>query len=155
MYDGVVDSPSWLLNPLALGNAIAGFQYVHGTYLAPDGDDPPTATPYGYESGEVEQLIADAKADCSAATLLPRIPGSDTIYITLPARYLPIFQPLLDLGDATGTSALIVPVIDLLVTCDANDHRNRLRQNRLQQADARHAASAAHLQPDQDRGGPR
>ena len=37
-YDGVVDSPQWILNPLAVGNALAGFQYVHGTYLAPDGD---------------------------------------------------------------------------------------------------------------------
>ena len=114
MYDGVVDSPSWLVNPLALGNAIAGFQYVHGTYLAPDGDDPPTETPYGYEAGEVEQLIVAAKADCSAATYCQRADGSDTMYITLPARYLPIFQPFLDVGDATGTTALIVPVVDLL-----------------------------------------
>ena len=40
MYDGVVDFPEWILNPLALVNAAAGFQYVHGTYLAPNGDDP-------------------------------------------------------------------------------------------------------------------
>lgn len=34
-YDGVVDSPSWLANPVAVLNALAGFQYVHGTGLAP------------------------------------------------------------------------------------------------------------------------
>lgn len=114
MYDGVVDSPSWLLNPVALANALAGFAYVHGTYLAPDGDDAPTATPYGYEAGEVEQLIANAKADCSAATYCQRVDGSDTMYITLPARYLPLYQPSIDLGTATGTSALIVPIVDLV-----------------------------------------
>ena len=48
MYDGVVDFPEWILNPIALVNAAAGFQYVHGTYLAPNGDDPATETPYGY-----------------------------------------------------------------------------------------------------------
>ena len=32
----------------------------------------------------------------------------------LPARYLPLYQPFVDLGDATGTSALIVPVTDFL-----------------------------------------
>ena len=39
MYDGVVDFPEWILNPLSFVNAVAGFQYVHGTYLAPNGDD--------------------------------------------------------------------------------------------------------------------
>ena len=38
----------------------------------------------------------------------------DTIYITLPARTLPLYQPLLDLGSATGTSFLIIPLVDLL-----------------------------------------
>ncbi len=36
-YDGVADAPSWVLNPLSLVNALAGFEYVHGTYLAPKG----------------------------------------------------------------------------------------------------------------------
>ena len=32
----------------------------------------------------------------------------------MPARYLPLYQPFVDLGDATGTSGLIVPVTDFL-----------------------------------------
>ncbi len=115
-YDGVVDSPQWLLNPLAVGNALAGFEYVHGTYLAPDDGDAATATPYGYTVSEVQNAIVTASAPggCTAANYCQRVEGSDTIYITLPARTLPLYQPLLDLGSATGTSALIIPVVDLI-----------------------------------------
>ena len=48
------------------------------------------------------------------ANYCQHVNGSDTIYITLPARYLPLYQPFVDLGDATGTSGLIVPVTDFL-----------------------------------------
>ena len=112
MYDGVVDFPEWILNPLALVNAVAGFQYVHGTYLAPNGDDPPTETPYGYTVTEVQDAIEAAEADCSAATYC-QVHG-DTRYVTLPARVLPIYQLPLDLAAATGTSALVIPIVDLL-----------------------------------------
>ncbi len=113
-YDGVVDSPQWLLNPLAVGNALAGFQYVHGTYLAPDDGDAPSATPYGYTVNEVQDAIAAASAPngCTPENYCQR--HGDTIYITLPARTLPLYQPLLDLGSATGTSFLVIPVVDLL-----------------------------------------
>lgn len=116
MYDGVADFPQWLANPIAVGNAIAGFQYIHGTYLAPNSDDPPTETPYGYTPDEVQNYITAAQAPggCTAANYCQQPEGSDTIYITLPARYLPIYQPFVDLGDATGTSGLIVPVTDFL-----------------------------------------
>lgn len=113
-YDGVADFPQWLINPVAVGNAIAGFQYIHGTYLAPDADDPPTETPYGYTPQEVQDYINAAQANCTAENYCQHVEGSDTIYITLPARYLPLYQPLVDLGDATGTSFLIVPVTDFL-----------------------------------------
>ena len=113
-YDGVVDSPQWLLNPLAVGNALAGFAYVHGTYLSPDDGQASTAHPYGYSVQEVQDAIATASAPggCTAANYCQQ--HGDTIYITLPARTLPLYQPLLDLGAATGTSALIIPVVDLV-----------------------------------------
>ncbi|MDT5003100.1 MAG: hypothetical protein QOJ24_276 [Mycobacterium sp.] len=114
MYDGVADFPQWLANPVAVLNAVAGFQYIHGTYLAPNGDDPVGETPYGYTPQEVKDAVAAAEADCSAATYCQHVDGSDTIYVTLPAKYLPLYQPFVDLGDATGTSALIVPVTDFL-----------------------------------------
>lgn len=111
-YDGVSDAPSWVLNPLALANAVAGFEYVHGTYLAPDDGEPVTSTPYGYTPDQVKAAVEQAKENCSAATHC-QVHG-DTRYITLPAKYLPIMQPLLDLGAATGTSALLIPVVDLI-----------------------------------------
>lgn len=113
-YDGVADAPSWVLNPLALANALAGFQYVHGTYLDPRGDDPATATPYGYTPEQVQAAIENAKENCSSATHCQKVDGSDTYYVTLPAKTLPIMQPFLDLGAATGTSALVVPLVDLV-----------------------------------------
>ena len=113
-YDGVVDFPQWLLNPVALANAVAGFQYVHGPYLAPNGDDPVTETPYGYTPEEVQQAVINAQTHCDTTTFCQQPAGSDTIYVTLPARYLPLYQPFIDLGDATGTSGLIVPVTDFL-----------------------------------------
>ncbi|WNG93959.1 PE-PPE domain-containing protein [Mycobacterium sp. ITM-2016-00318] len=113
-YDGVADFPQWLANPVAVGNAIAGFQYIHGTYLAPSSDDPPTETPYGYTPEEIQVAVAAAEANCNETTYCQRVPGSDTRYITLPARYLPIFQPFVDLGDATGTSVIIIPITDFL-----------------------------------------
>ena len=113
-YDGVVDFPQWLANPVSLLNAVAGFQYVHGTYLAPNGDDPVTETPYGYSVEEVQDAVNAAQTSCTAATYCQQAPGSDTIYVVLPARYLPIYQPFIDIGDATGTSALIVPITDFL-----------------------------------------
>jgi pimeloyl-ACP methyl ester carboxylesterase len=113
-YDGVVDFPQWLLNPLALANAVAGFQYVHGTYLAPNGDDAVTDTPYGYTPQEVEDAVTAAQANCDATTYCQQVPGSDTIYITLPAKYIPLFQPVVDLANATGTAPVIVPITDFL-----------------------------------------
>jgi hypothetical protein len=118
MYDGVADFPQWLANPVAVANAIAGFQYIHGTYLAPDSGEPATDTPYGYTPQEIQHYISAAQetggCDAGNANYCQHVNGSDTIYITLPARYLPLYQPFVDLGNATGTSGLIVPVTDFL-----------------------------------------
>jgi len=111
-YDAVADSPRYLFNPLALLNALAGFVYIHGTYLDPNGDTP--TPPYGYTPEQIEAAMAAAAAECSAATYCQHRPGTDTYYITLPATRLPIMQPLLDLGALTGTLALIEPLVDLV-----------------------------------------
>ena len=65
---------------------------------------------------EIQDYITEAQKpdQCTAANYCQHVNGSDTIYITLPARYLPLYQPFVDLGDATGTSGLIVPVTDFL-----------------------------------------
>ncbi|MGV0825698.1 PE-PPE domain-containing protein [Mycobacterium syngnathidarum] len=112
MYDGIADFPTYPINVLADVNALAGFWYAHGTYLSPKGDDALTETPYGYTPDEVKGAVAEATANCDASTHCQR--HGDTIYLTLPARTLPIMQPLLDFGDSTGTSSVVVPIVDLV-----------------------------------------
>lgn len=104
-YDGVADFPTYPINALADLNAIAGFEYVHGEYLVPDGTPPSGALPYGY----TEQTLQDAMADPAN-----RQTYGDTVYITIPAKALPIMTPFLDLGTSTGTSALVNPVVALI-----------------------------------------
>ncbi|TWS24037.1 PE-PPE domain-containing protein [Tsukamurella sputi] len=111
-YDGVTDFPKYPVNLLATANALAGFWYVHGKMLAPKGSDDPSATPIGYTPDEVRKAVEAATANCTAGTYC-QISG-DTRYVTLPAKILPIMLPLLDLGKATGTTALFTPFIDLV-----------------------------------------
>lgn len=111
-YDGVTDFPKYPVNLLATANALAGFWYVHGKMLAPKGTDDPSLTPIGYTPEEVTADVAAATENCTAATYC-QISG-DTRYVTLPAKILPLMLPLLDLGKATGTTALFTPVIDLV-----------------------------------------
>ncbi|NMD56638.1 MULTISPECIES: PE-PPE domain-containing protein [Tsukamurella] len=111
-YDGVTDFPKYPANLLATANALAGFWYVHGKMLAPKGSDDPSATPIGYTPDEVRAAVEAATANCTAGTYC-QVSG-DTRYVTLPAKILPIMLPLLDLGKATGTTALFTPFIDLV-----------------------------------------
>jgi hypothetical protein len=107
-YDGVADFPANPLNLLADLNALAGFWYVHGTYLSPRGTEPSTALPYGYTIPELEAAMDCSQSPKNCQTY------NDTLYITIPAKTLPIMQPLLDIGAATGTTALIKPIVDLI-----------------------------------------
>ncbi|WP_187290997.1 PE-PPE domain-containing protein [Tsukamurella paurometabola] len=111
-YDGVTDFPRYPVNLLATANALAGFWLVHGKYLTPKGDDPATATPIGYTPDEVRTAVARATENCTAANYC-QVSG-DTRYVTLPAKILPIMLPLLDLGAATGTTAVVRPLVDLI-----------------------------------------
>ncbi len=107
-YDGVADFPANPLNALAVLNALAGFWYIHGTYLSPRGTQPPTDLPYGYTVAELEAAMDCSQSPKNCQTY------NDTLYITIPAKTLPIMQPLLDIGAATGTTALIKPFVDLI-----------------------------------------
>ncbi|GAY16000.1 PE-PPE domain-containing protein [Mycobacterium sp. shizuoka-1] len=107
-YDGVADFPANPLNLLADLNALAGFWYIHGTYLSPRGTQPATDLPYGYTIAELEQAMDCSQSPKNCQTF------NDTLYITIPAKTLPIMQPLLDIGAATGTTALIKPIVDLI-----------------------------------------
>lgn len=103
-YDGVSDFPLYPLNVLADLNAIFGFWYVHGTYLAPNAHDE-TDLPDGYTEAELEAALADPANQ--------RTYG-DTTYITIPTRTLPLVQPLLDIGYTTHTIAIMRPLVDLI-----------------------------------------
>ena len=107
-YDGVADFPANPLNILADLNALAGFWYIHGNYLSPRGTQPSTELPYGYTIPELEVAMDCSQSPKNCQTF------NDTLYITIPAKTLPIMQPLLELGAATGTTAIIKPFVDLI-----------------------------------------
>lgn len=105
-YDGVADFPLYPINLLADLNAVAGFWYTHGSYLAPDGRNP-DQLPNGLTPAELEAAIADPANQ-------QRVAGSDTTYVLIPTPDLPLLQPLRDFGAATGTEFLTTPLIDLV-----------------------------------------
>ena len=107
-YDGVSDFPANPLNILADLNALAGFFYIHGTYLSPKGSDPSTELPYGYTLAELQTAMDCSQSPKNCQTY------NDTLYITVPNKVLPIMQPLLEFGAFTGTSAIVKPFVDLI-----------------------------------------
>lgn len=114
-YDGVADFPAVPWNLLAVANALAGFWYVHGTYLDPRvriGEDDPTGTlAYGYTPEDIEHAVETCVSGGPDGSCQRY---GDTVYVTLPATSLPLMQLFVDLGTSTGTSALVNPVVALL-----------------------------------------
>jgi hypothetical protein len=110
-YDPVADFPEYPINVLADLNSLVAFLDVHATYPNPYLPLPagipflPTALPDGYTPAELQQAMTDPNN---------RQTYGDTTYITIPAKNLPLLQPLLDIGADTGTSFLIKPVVDLI-----------------------------------------
>lgn len=104
-YDGVSDFPLYPLNALAVLNAIAGFWYIHGTYLSPNEDSDVGELPNGYTPAELaEQLANEDNWD----------EHGDTRYITVPTKTLPIVRPFLEFAGFTGTGFLVKPIVTLL-----------------------------------------
>lgn len=104
-YDPVGDAPRYWGNPLAVLNALAAFEYVHGYYLDPNSNGPEDTMPYGYTDATLAQAIADA----------PKRTYQDATFVLIPQQgTLPLFQPFSDLGKSTGASFLVDPVIKLL-----------------------------------------
>jgi len=107
-YDGVADFPLYPLNLLADLNAIAGFWYVHGTYLAPDAKSDPGELPDDYTPEELADQLDSTKHPENFSNY------GDTTYVTIPTRTLPIVRPLLEFAGFTGTTFLIKPLVDLV-----------------------------------------
>ena len=104
-YDGVADFPLYPLNALAVLNAIAGFWYVHGTYLAPNANSDVGELPDDYTPEELAAELADTDNWQE---------HGDTRYITIPTKTLPIMRPFLEFANFTGTGFLIKPIVRLL-----------------------------------------
>lgn len=106
-YDPVGDAPSYWGNPIAMLNALAAFQYVHGYYLVPNSNGTPDEVmPYGYDNISLAAAINDPK---NSRTY------EDATFVLIPQKGpLPLFIPAIDLGKSTGTSALVNPIIALL-----------------------------------------
>jgi hypothetical protein len=105
-YDGVSDFPLYPINLLADLNAIAGFWYTHGTYLAPNENSDP---------GEIPDLeYTPAELDAALKDPANQTVYGDTTYITIPTKTLPIVRPFLEFGGFTHTSFIIKPLVDLV-----------------------------------------
>jgi len=107
-YDAVGDAPVYWGNLPAVLNGIAGFWYVHGQMLWPNGYNE-NGLPNGYTPQEL--------ADQMNPALHPENFAYDSYgnpFITVPTRTLPIMIPFIDFGKATGLSWLIEPLVDLI-----------------------------------------
>jgi PE-PPE domain len=104
-YDPVGDAPQYWGNPVAMLNAVAAFEYVHGYYLSPNGNGETDTLPYGYDDGTLGTAIAG---------VTPKVHGSATFILIPQQGALPIYQPFVDLANTTGTRALVDPVISLI-----------------------------------------
>ena len=105
-YDGVADFPLYPINLLADLNAAAGFWYIHGSYLAPDGSNL-DGLPNGLTPAELAAAIADPANQQHLA-------GTDTTYVLVPTPNLPLLQPLREFGAFTHSEFLTTPLIDLI-----------------------------------------
>lgn len=105
-HDGVCDFPLYVTNGLGVVNALAGLLYFpHAQYLAPI--RAPNALPGGYTPEELaEQMDPDLHPENFAYY-------GDTTYITIPSPTLPIVKLVLDLAEATGTSHIVEPIVEL------------------------------------------
>jgi hypothetical protein len=94
-YDGIADFPRYPLDILADLNLLAGAA-IHSSYIT---------GPIDYS----EQQLLAATDDPSNQQVY-----GDTMYITIPAKHLPLVVPLRGFGDATGLSWLTTPLADLI-----------------------------------------
>ena len=106
-YDGVGDSPIAFGNPLAVLNALAGFQQIHGTYLAPNGNSAdPTELPNGYTPDQLRMLINDPANS--------KFDDFGNQYVLIPTPTLPLASFILDEAGMIGLTPVVKPFVDLL-----------------------------------------
>ena len=108
-------------NPLALLNAVAALETVHGTYLEPNGNDgdSPGALAYGYTPpgyvGPNANPLKD-QLNCTTHEANCRYDGPNktgNTYITIPATSLPMYDFVLNALPA-ALRPLVKPFVDLV-----------------------------------------
>ena len=105
-YDPVGDAPSYWGNPLAMLNAVAAFEYVHGYYLVPNANGLTDVMPYGYDNDSLAAAIND---NANRKTY------QDATFVLIPQRgALPMYQPVLDIGNQLGVGSLVKPLVALV-----------------------------------------
>ncbi len=104
-YDGVSNSPVAWGNLLAVANALAGFDEIHGTYLDPNQNSDFTGLPNGYTKADLLAAIndpANIKTDRYGNT-----------YVKVPSKTLPLASLILGLTDSIGLTPFVKPFVDL------------------------------------------
>ena len=85
-YDPVMYAPLYWGNPLALLNAFAAFDNVHGYYLSPNEKNPDPIA-YGYTESELDAILSTA---CPGAYC--RVGSEGNEYYMIPAKSLPLIN---------------------------------------------------------------
>ena len=106
-YDPVMYAPLYWGNPLALFNAFAAFDNVHGYYLTPDGTNNDEIA-YGYTETELEAILA---TDCPGPHC--RVDTEGNKYYMIPAKSLPMMNLIMGMVP-DPLKPLVQPIIDLI-----------------------------------------
>lgn len=109
-WDIIADAPLYVTNPLAMLNAILGFEYVHGTYPYPTAATP-DGTPGGYTTEQWQWLMDHPEL---YPDLVDVQEYGDTEYITVTPTVLPLVAPLHDIG-LKPLADLIEPALRVLI----------------------------------------
>ncbi len=103
-WDIIADAPTYFWNPVALGNALLGFWYVHGTMPDPTAASP-DSTPGGYSQEQWQDMMDHPE---NYPDIIKIDHYGDTTYLTVTPTVLPLVQPL------HSIPVVGVPVADLM-----------------------------------------
>jgi hypothetical protein len=109
-WDIIADAPLYVTNPLAMLNAILGFEYVHGTYPYPTAATP-DGTPGGYTTEQWQWLMDHPEL---YPDLVDVQEYGDTEYITVTPTVLPLVAPLHGIG-LKPLADLMEPALRVLI----------------------------------------
>jgi PE-PPE domain len=107
-YDPVMYAPLYWGNPLAMLNALAAFDNVHGYYLTPNGKGPTDPIAYGYNDEELAAILATG---CPGQYC--RLGSEGNKYYMIPAKSLPIMNLITSLVPESSRP-LVQPIVELV-----------------------------------------